>query len=89
MDTCCRQQVYVHLVLTCMTVLFPPATADPDRQIKKGAGGLAGHPDPEIRGIQVSASLVFISKGRAWLPWALPWICHYFHCELVHVHVFI
>lgn len=32
--------VYVHLALTCMTVLFPLAVADPDRE--RGGGGFGG-----------------------------------------------
>lgn len=36
MDTCRRQHVYVHLALTCMTVLFPLSVEDPDRE---GGGG--------------------------------------------------
>ena len=59
MDTCCRQHVYVHLALTCMTVLFPLSVPDPDREAGRGAG----HPDPEIRGSQVSKKHFFSQFG--------------------------
>ena len=71
----------------------PYAAADPDLQIRKGAGGGGGHSDPEIRGGR-SQKVFFGLWASLWsknegggvgAPGPLPWIPHCYVTKAVSI----